>query len=217
MKRIAAVSLWVSVIALSGLALAQPKAPPPKASAKPADPPPEAPADPPAEPPAPAAKAPVSDGLLKRAPASCRNAYAVLGWSGWDDKRRKEPWKTLGYIMHSKSFWHIVQDVKPGVAQQAAFYHYKVHGHENGNAYVAHCGSGSTCNAIAASFFRAYKHIGKPMVYCGMAPNILHSPERPEVYKPNERELMRWNEANIGAILFGGDSGPSADELADQF
>ena len=210
---VSAIALLVSAIALSGLAFAQqpkakPPAPKPSGKAEPAKKAPPARVVP---------KAPPPDGLLKRAPATCRNAYAVLGWSLWGDKRRKEPWKTLGYVMHSKSFWHIVQDVKPGEAQKAAFYRYKVHGHKNGNAYVAHCGSGATCNAIAASFFRAYKHIGKPMVYCGMAPNVIHSPQRPNIYKPSERELLRWNEANIGAILFGGDSGPSVEDLEGLF
>jgi len=53
------------------------------------------------------------------------------------------------------------------------------------------------------------------MVYCGMVPTVLHSPVKPEIYKPTDKELRRWNDANIADFLFSG--GPSADDLISEF
>src|SRR5690606_20152025 len=79
----------------------------------------------------------------------------------------------------------------PGEVGSVTFKEYKVKGHENGKAYVAHCGHGGTCNMLAARLYHLYKGIGKPRVYCGKdaLPKVVHEPSDPEL-QDEEDELF---------------------------
>jgi hypothetical protein len=47
-----------------------------------------------------------------------------------------------------------------------------------GNATVAHCGHGATCNELARVVAKAYPNAGSPVVYCVIEPpHILENPQ----------------------------------------
>lgn len=47
-----------------------------------------------------------------------------------------------------------------------------------GNATVAHCGHGATCNELARVVAKAYPNAGNPVVYCTVEPpHILENPQ----------------------------------------
>jgi hypothetical protein len=146
---------------------------------------------------------------FQKAPDSCRNAHAILGWSdfkkGPDEtdeqfgERTRQPWVKVGWVVGRLNWGRsegneqikMVDSYEPGVVGQASFKEYRVDGHDNGKAYVAHCGHGGTCNLIAARVHRLYKGIGKPIVYCGenALPRVLINGAKASIPMPTEEEL----------------------------
>ena len=156
---------------------------------------------------------------FKKAADECSHAHAILGWSDFRQgkeesdedfaDRVKRPWVKMGWIV-GRLNWHcptaqicksrekgkeklkMVDSYEPGIVGQAEFKEYRVKGHDNGKAYVAHCGHGGTCNMLAARLHNNYKGIGKPRVYCGenAIPKMLHSPIKPNIPIPTDEELL---------------------------
>ena len=172
---------------------------------------------------------------FQKAPDACSNAHAILGWSDFKqgpeesaedfEKRVKAPWVKVGWVVgrlnwgraEDKQQLKMVDEAESGVYGQAAFKEYKVEGHDNGKAYVAHCGHGGTCNMIAARVFRIYKGIGKPIVYCGKEalPKMLHSPSRPEITIPDDEELAEADDWGDDDDDFGDDDDGDDDDDDD--
>jgi hypothetical protein len=173
---------------------------------------------------------------FKKAPDSCKNAHAILGWSDFRqgkeesadefEERKNMPWKKVGWVV-GRLNWHrqpgnllieMVNSYEEGKIGSVEFKEYKVKGHDNGRAYVAHCGHGGTCNMVAARLVRIYKGIGKPTVYCGKEalPKMLNAGATPNIPLPTEEEL---NEADDGGGDFDfdddddDDDEPSADDF----
>jgi hypothetical protein len=150
---------------------------------------------------------------FQKAPDACKNAHAILGWSDFnpgpdetDDEfaeRKKQPWVKVGWVVGRLNWGRtpgnflleMVSKYEPGKYGQAEFKEYAVKGHDNGKAYVAHCGHGGTCNMIASRVHNLYKGIGRPTVYCGETalPKMLTAGSAPEIPLPTEEEL---NEAD---------------------
>ncbi len=158
---------------------------------------------------------------FKKAPDSCTHAHAILGWSDFKQgveedeeeyhERIEKPWLKLSHVvgrLNMEYFKHPDEDdnsckwkeprmirytgpYKPGEVGSVTFKEYKVKGHENAKAYVAHCGHGGTCNMLAERLYRIYKGIGKPRVYCGKnaIPSVIHQPSDPEL-QDEEDELF---------------------------
>ena len=66
---------------------------------------------------------------------------------------------------------------EPGVSQK-----FQLHSFDRafgeGNATVAHCGHGATCNELARVVAKAYPNAGSPVVYCVIEPpHILENPQ----------------------------------------
>ncbi len=121
-------------------------------------------------------------GRIKKTVEQCSNAYAILGWApGPDDK----VWEKMGWVMYTRPHWKIAEQHERGVVQQASFRQYGVKGAPGAVAFVAHCGHGGTCNAIAESFFKWYGRVGVPAVYCGPLPRLLENPSTPTIPKPD--------------------------------
>ncbi len=135
-------------------------------------------------------------GDVQRTKDGCKNAHAILGWSTFTEKEQHEkPWAKVGWILgRRKAYLKQVEAYEPGVAQQASFNQYKVKGHKNASAYVAHCGYGGTCNMIAAVLYNIYKGIGTPRVYCGKLPKILIEPSNPVIPIPTDEEIRDADE-----------------------
>lgn len=173
---------------------------------------------------------------FQTAPDSCKHAHAILGWSDFRqgkeesaedfEARKNRPWTKVGWVV-GRLNWHrqpgdlmieMVSSYEPGGVRSVEFKEYAVKGHDNGKAYVAHCGYGGTCNMLAARLFRLYKGIGKPTVYCGekAIPPMLTAGHAPNIPLPTEEEL---NEASgdDDDFDFGDDDDDDDEPSADDF
>ena len=170
---------------------------------------------------------------FKQAPDSCRHAHAILGWSDFKkgpdesdedfEERKKRPWFKVGWVVGRLNWGRsegneqlrMVSKYEAGKVGQVEFKEYKVKGHDNGKAYVAHCGHGGTCNMVAARLFRIYKGIGKPTVYCGETaiPRMLESPSAPEIPLPTEEELNEADDDDLDFDDDDDDDEPSVDDF----
>jgi len=173
---------------------------------------------------------PVRMAEIKKADPSCTHAHAILGWSdfkkvkdkygpGEDEtdeefqERVRKPWVKIGWIVgrlnwgreKGKEYLLMVDkyDYDPEDENQikkVEFKEYKVKGHsDNAKAYVAHC-YGGMCNMLADRFYRLYKGIGTPRVYCGKnaIPNVIHSPSKPSIPIPTDEELAETEDDDWG-------------------
>jgi len=142
---------------------------------------------------------------VKTAPETCKNAHAVLGWSKFTTKEQHEkPWAKVGWVLGRRPFLKLVETPKEGVVHQVSFHQYKVKGVKGGHGYVAHCGHGGTCNIVASAFFRLYKGVGTPRVYCGKLPSMLIEPTKPEIRIPTPEEIAEAGDGD-GDMEFGDD------------
>jgi hypothetical protein len=67
---------------------------------------------------------------------------------------------------------------EPGISQKFELVTFDTRFHEGGTAYVAHCGHGATCNALAEAVYKAYPSAGSPVVFCTVEPpHILDNPQ----------------------------------------
>lgn len=65
-----------------------------------------------------------------------------------------------------------------GISQKFDLQTFDTRFHEGGTAYVAHCGHGATCNALAAATLKNYPEAGSPVVYCTIEPpHVLDNPQ----------------------------------------
>ena len=181
---------------------------------------------------------------VKKAPDHCKNAHAILGWSdfkkikgkhgkdkdgNWIDEtdeefqeRIQKPWVKVGWIVGRLNWGRaagneqlkMVDSYEAGVYGQAEFKEYRVKGHDNAKAYVAHCGHGGTCNMIAERFYNLYKGIGVPQVICGenAMPPVAVNPAKPTIPLPTEEELA---EAEDDDYSFGDDDDDDDDKKDD--
>jgi hypothetical protein len=79
-------------------------------------------------------------------------------------------------VVNNNRYW-TVGEYERIIAQKFTLETYDTKFHEGGTAYVAHCGSGATCNALASEVLKAYPDLGSPVVYCHYeAPHILDNP-----------------------------------------
>jgi len=173
---------------------------------------------------------PVRLAEIKKADASCTHAHAILGWSdfkkvkdkygkGEDEtdeefaERVRKPWVKMGWIVgrlnwgreKGKEYLLMVDkyDYDPDDENQikkVEFKEYKVKGHsDNAKAYVAHC-YGGMCNMLAERFYKLYKGIGTPRIYCGKnaIPNVIHSPTKPVIPIPTDEELAEAEDDDWG-------------------
>lgn len=164
---------------------------------------------------------PVKLAEIKKADPSCTHAHAILGWSdfkkvkdkygkGEDEtdeefaERVQKPWVKIGWIVgrlnwgreKGKEYLLMVDKYDydpedPDQIKKVEFKEYKVKGHsDNAKAYVAHC-YGGMCNMIAERFYKLYKGIGTPRVYCGKnaIPSVIHSPTKPTIPIPTDEDL----------------------------
>jgi hypothetical protein len=153
----------------------------------------------------------VAGDKFKKAPETCKNAYAVLGWSKFQTKEQHETaWRKVGWILGRRKFLKQVDTPEAGVVHQVSFRQYDVKGVKGGHGYVAHCGHGGTCNIVADALFRLYKGIGTPRVYCGKLPSVLINPTKPEIPIPTDEELA---EAGGGDEEFGDDDDDDDDDF----
>lgn len=107
---------------------------------------------------------------------SCSNAHAILMASTDGDHARY--WEAIaGVVKNPNRRWHVVDSYEPGVAQKVSFRQFDTRFHEGGTAYVAQCGAGFTCNALAEDVLKNYPDVGSPGVYCGEVPHILDNPQ----------------------------------------
>lgn len=116
-----------------------------------------------------------ADGALTKTDPTCANAHAVLAASATGDHTRL--WSMIGRVAQSQPYrWKLVPEHEPGISQKMALKQWDNKFHEGVTAYVAHCGSGETCNDFAEVIFKSYPSIGSPTVYCGPVPHILDNP-----------------------------------------
>ena len=156
-----------------------------------------------------------------------------MGWSDFrkiaeeteDDfeRRRTMPWTKVGWVVGrlnwgraaGKEMLKVVDSYEPGIVSQAEFKEYSVKGHDNGKAYVAHCGHGGTCNMLAARVANIYKGIGKPTVYCGdhALPKMLVSPVKPTISYPSEEDLNETDADDDDFDMGDDDDEPSVEDF----
>jgi hypothetical protein len=117
---------------------------------------------------------------VKKTADNCRNAHAVLvaSRSGehaliWREIRRTIDTK-------NKFGWQLVDEHEPGVMYRFSLRQYDTKYVAGGSAYVAHCGHGGTCNALADAFFADHPNWNTVEVYCGEVPEWLTNPQRPQ-------------------------------------
>ncbi|MCC6521435.1 MAG: hypothetical protein IT373_02120 [Polyangiaceae bacterium] len=130
----------------------------------------------------------------------------------WPGPTRKKVWKKIGFIMAVRKFWQMVPSYEPGRAQQVSFRQYGVKDRSDVTAFVARCGSGGTCNAVADTFYKWYRHIGIPQVHCGPLPYMLEGETTPDIPTPTPEEIEAGNRG--GGSYSGGTLGePSLEEF----
>jgi hypothetical protein len=117
---------------------------------------------------------------------------------------KKLPWIKVGWVLGRRRHLQQVEAVSPGDAKQVNFRQYRVKGQEGAYAYVANCGTGTTCNAIAKSFYFTYRGVGVPQVECATLPEVLESPMTPEIPIPTPEEIAQ-RDAEYAAMSGGGD------------
>ncbi len=116
----------------------------------------------------------------KEGPETCANAHAVLvaSKSGQHDYI----WGEIGKTVRSKpQSFQVVDEYEPGVVQRVSFTQYDLKYVEGGTAYVAHCGHGGTCNALAKLFVETHPDWYASEVFCGQVPEALVNPQRPNL------------------------------------
>jgi hypothetical protein len=107
---------------------------------------------------------------------NCMNAHAILMAS--TDGNHARYWEAIEGVVKKPIGRRVVVDsYEPGVAQKVSFRQFDTKFHEGGTAYVAHCGAGFTCNALAEEVLKNYPNVGSPGVYCGDIPHILDNPQ----------------------------------------
>ncbi|MEM9695054.1 MAG: hypothetical protein AAGA56_21105 [Myxococcota bacterium] len=78
-------------------------------------------------------------------------------------------------VVNTRKHW-TVGEYEPGIAQKFDLQTCDTTFVEGGTAYVAHCGSGATCNFVAEEVLKAYPELGSPSVHCTLEPpHILES------------------------------------------
>ena len=127
----------------------------------------------------------------------------------------EQVWRKVGFIVAARPFWTKVSEYEAGRAQQIAFRQYGVSGRDDVTAFVARCGAGSTCNAFADTFYRWYRHIGIPAVFCGPLPYMLDRGTTPSVYEPTQEEIDSMNSSAGSYSSYGGGvlDEPSVDDF----
>ncbi len=110
----------------------------------------------------------------------CTTAWAILMAShptiigAFPDGDYKE---AISNIVRNNPHW-TAGTYEHGVSQKFDLQTFETHFHEGGTAYVAHCGHGATCNALAAATLKNYPESGSPVVYCTIEPpSILDNPQ----------------------------------------
>src|SRR5690606_8986582 len=88
---------------------------------------------------------------VKEGPEACMNAHAVIVAS--TSGKHDYIWGEIAKVVKRRpQQWQVVDDYEPGVSQRVSFRQYDLEHREGGNAYVAHCGHGGTCNALVKAF-----------------------------------------------------------------
>jgi hypothetical protein len=137
-----------------------------------------------------AALAPTRSGAqnaVQKTADTCANAHAVLLVGA--DGNHARYWEAIYNVAKNPlKWWRIVDDYTPMVSMVFSFRQYDTRFFQGGTAYVAHCGSGATCNELAEEVLKHYPDSGSPRVYCGEVPYLLENPQSPGVtFEPLER------------------------------
>lgn len=113
----------------------------------------------------------------QRAADTCANAHAILTAS--KSGQHELVWRAVARTVRSdRDKWEVVDDYEPMVVRRVSFRQYDTRYVEGGTAYVAHCGHGGTCNALADAFAKEMDGLlPVPEVYCGVVPGVLDNPQ----------------------------------------
>ena len=115
----------------------------------------------------------------RRAAETCANAHAILTAS--KSGQHELIWRAIARTVRSDRYkWEVVDEYEPMVVRRVSLRQYDTRYDEGGTAYVAHCGHGGTCNALADAFAQA-NSLGvppAPEVYCGVIPVVLDNPRK---------------------------------------
>jgi hypothetical protein len=110
----------------------------------------------------------------------CATAWAILMSSdpklstAWPNADYKE---AIGHVVAANPHW-TAGAYEAGVSQKFDLQTFSTRYHEGGTSYVAHCGHGATCNALAAAVLKTYPEAGSPVVYCMVEPpTVLDNPQ----------------------------------------
>jgi len=117
---------------------------------------------------------------------------------------KKLPWIKVGWVLGRRRQLQQVESVSPGDRNHVNFRQYRVKGQDGAYAYVANCGTGTTCNTIAKSFYFMYRGVGVPQVECAALPDVLEAPMAPEIPIPTPEEIAQ-RDAEYAAMSAGSD------------
>lgn len=85
--------------------------------------------------------------------------------------------EAIGNVVKANPHW-TAGAYEAGVSQKFDLQTFDTRYHEGGTAYVAHCGHGATCNALAAAVLKTFPEAGSPVVYCMVEPpTVLDNPQ----------------------------------------
>lgn len=129
---------------------------------------------------------------------------------------KRLPWIKIGWVLGSKRHLKQVESVQPGVPGEVTFRQYKVKGQDGAYAYVAQCGTGGTCNAVAQAFYFRYRGVGLPQVECATLPNGLESPMTPEIPIPTPEEVAQRDAEYAAANAVDTDDEDDKDDKDDK-
>lgn len=109
-------------------------------------------------------------GTVTTAKDDCMTAWAVL------TPGSAEGQEMVKNVVRWRRHWS-ADGYEAGVSQK-----FQLHTFDRtfggGNATVAHCGHGATCNELAREVAKAYPNAGNPVVYCvNEPPHILENPQ----------------------------------------
>jgi hypothetical protein len=100
----------------------------------------------------------------------CMNAHAIL--AGSSDGETASRWRAIGEVMRkNQRRWQVVPEAERGVVDRVAFKQWRPRWPTKGGPdtfYVAHCGHGGTCNAVAREMAETFPQATpQPVVFCG--------------------------------------------------
>ena len=121
----------------------------------------------------------VAAGGVQETTPVCREAHAIL--AGGNDGEHARRWEAVSRVVRKNRKWTVIDAPERDTVDRIAFRQWRAAHPCKGcpeTYYVAHCGHGGTCNAVARAYVEAYPSSSPPpVVFCGETANVLTDPQ----------------------------------------